>query len=159
MLGAATVCAQEADSLHLKSSSISIDSLVLKLNTLQHNYDFLYCDYELYKVITNLSEFSNTTNISSNSILISYYNSRFDRNLYTTYLGLYNAKTENFNSLKENIGITTLAILDKMLSSNFTEKEIAVIEGRFKLIDSQLSSAEQALNYFEVVLDTYRKAK
>lgn len=159
ILGATTVYAQKSDSLNLKSSSISVDSLNVKLNTLQHSYDFLYCDYELHKVITNLSEFSNTTNISSNSLLISYYNSRFDRDLYSSCLGLYNAKTENFNSLKENIGITTLAILDKMLSSNFTEKEIAVIENRFKLIESQMSTAEKALNHFEVVLDIYRKAK
>ena len=159
ILGTVTVCAQDADSLHIKSSSISVDSLIVRLNTLQHNYDFLYCDYELHKVSTELSEFSNTTNISSNSILINYYNSGFDRDLYSTYLGLYNAKTENLKALKEKIGITTLSILDKMLSSNFTEKEIAVIENRFKLIESQMSTAEKALNYFEVVLDIYRKAK
>ncbi len=159
ILGATTVYAQKSDSLNLKSSSISVDSLNVKLNTLQHNYDFLHCDYKLHTVINSLNEFSNTTNIASNSILISYYNSRFDKDLYSTYLRLYNAKTEHFKSLKENAGVTILAVLDKIQSSNFTEKEIAVIESAFKLINSNISTAEEALNYLEVVLDTYRKAK
>ena len=159
ILSAITVCAQEADSLHLKSSSISVDSLVLKLNTLQHNYDFLYCDYELHKAISDIAELSSSINIASNSLMIYYYNSRFDRDLYASYLGLYNAKVETFNSLKESVGVTTVAVLSRMLTSNFTEKEMAVIEKRFEFINSLLSTAEKTINHFEVVLDTYRAAK
>lgn len=159
ILCATSALSKESDSLHLKSSSISVDSLVAKLNTLQNSYDFLYCDYEINKVIAKLSEFSNTTNITSNSILINCYHSRFDRNLYSAYLLLFDAKTENLNALIENVEITTSLIMTKVLLSNFTEQEIILIHTGLDTIESQLSTAEKALNYFEVVLDMYRRAK
>lgn len=159
IIGAINANAQNSDSLQLKTSSISVDSLVMDLKTLKHNYDFLYCDYELHKVITSFSEFTNTTNITSNSILINYYNSRFERDLYSVYLKLYNAKTENLNTLKERARVARLAVLGKTLTSEFTKEEMGVIQRSFEFIDSQLSVAEQALSYLEVVLDTYRTAK
>jgi 5-methylcytosine-specific restriction endonuclease McrBC GTP-binding regulatory subunit McrB len=40
-----------------------------------------------------------------------------------------------------------------------SKEEMEVIQRSFEFIDSQLSVAEQALSYLEVVLDTYRTAK
>ncbi len=159
ILGATTVYAQESDSLHLKSSSISLDSLIAKLNTLQHNYDFLYCDFELHKAMSDITEFSTSLNLASNSLMTYYYNSAFNRDLYASYLGLYNAKAETFQSLKEKVGVTTSAILSKMLSSNFTKQEIDVISASFELLSSLISTAEKTLSHFEITLNTYKSLR
>ena len=41
--------AQEVASLQNHSVAISVDSLTLRLNKLQHDYDFMYCDYSLQR--------------------------------------------------------------------------------------------------------------
>ena len=38
------VSAQDIDTLQNKPTDISVDSLSVRLNKLQHDYDFLYCD-------------------------------------------------------------------------------------------------------------------
>lgn len=159
LLGTLNIVAQEADSVQVKYNEISIDSLVVKLNTLQHNYDYLYCDYELKKLILELKDFSNSVSVSSNSLLISYYNTKFDRDLYISYLELYNANTENFNSLKENIDVTKLAVTYRVLSSNFTEQELKVISSSFELIDKSISTADQSLKHFKVIIDAYKSLR
>ena len=52
-----SVSAQEVDSL--QSNPISIDSLAVKLEKLQHDYDFLKCDYELNKMQFKLEILAN----------------------------------------------------------------------------------------------------
>lgn len=49
MVGTLNALAQDVDSLQIDSTETSLDSLVVKLNTLQRNYDYLYCDLELNK--------------------------------------------------------------------------------------------------------------
>ena len=73
------VSAQEVNSSQSQSAPISIDSLSIKLNEIQHNYDFMYCDYELHKLIMDLKDLAHSIDNSSNGVLINVYNSRFVR--------------------------------------------------------------------------------
>ena len=45
--GVIYVNAQEIDSLQIKSDTISIESLAARLDKLQHDYDYLYCESKL----------------------------------------------------------------------------------------------------------------
>ena len=51
VVGAFQAYAQNSDSLQAQSAAATIDSLSLRLNQLQHDYDFMYCDYELHKLL------------------------------------------------------------------------------------------------------------
>ena len=55
-----------------------VENLSSKLNTLQHDYDYLYCNYMLTDIQLNLKDFENGLNVKSNAILINCYQSRFD---------------------------------------------------------------------------------
>lgn len=156
MLGSFAATAQEVDSVMIDSTEISIDDLVVKLNVLQHNYDYLYCNYELTKLILGLKDFSTSVSVESNSLLINYYNTKFDKDTYTSYVGLYNAMSEQFNSLKENADATKLAVMCRVLVSNLTEQELKVISSSLESIESSISTGDRSLNYFKVVLDAYR---
>ena len=158
-LGFVNSSAQDADSVQYRPTELSIDSLVIKLNTLQHDYDYLHCNYELNRIIHELKGLANSISISSNSLLISYYNTRFDKDLHTTYSNLYNSYIKNLNALTENIAATKLLVTTKVLTSNFTEQEIKVIASSFEVIDKSISNVNSSLEYFKVVIDAYKSSR
>ena len=151
--------AQEADSVQYQPTEISIDSLAVKLNTLQRDCDYWYCNYELMRGCLELNDFSNSISISSNSILISYYNTKFDIDLYTVYLELYNSYVRKLNALKVNMDATKLLVTSKVVTSNFTEQEIKLISSNLELIDRSMSTVNSSLEYLKVVIDAYKSSR
>ena len=75
--------AQNADSL--ETNIEYVDSLNAKIEKLQHDLDYLSCNYELNKIITDLSIGKDEVSSNSNAILMNCYHSRFDRRLYRAY--------------------------------------------------------------------------
>ena len=159
IVGAFNAIAQEADSLQIDSTEISIDSLVVKLNTLQRNYDYLYCDLELNKAQLELKDLSNSISIASNSLLISYYQGKYDRDLYDSYSKLYESYIRNLDSMCDKVDAVKLAVVTKALTSNFTEQEISVITNTIGLLDSSIANVESTLKHFKVVIDGYRSLR
>lgn len=154
-----SVSAQEVDALHIQSATVSIDSLSMKLKKLQHDYDFIYCDYELHKLISNLNNLSQSIEISSNGAFINVYNSRYDRALYVAYSDKYDADRTLFNSLKDNIEVVKVAVLLKVATSDFSEQEVNVIKACFALIQNSTAKIEKALNYYDVAIQAYRSKR
>lgn len=159
MVGTLSALAQDVDSLQVDSTEISIDSLVVKLNTLQRNYDYLYCDLELNKAQLELKDLSNSISISSNSLLISYYQGRYDRDLYDSYSRLYESDQKALNSACKKVDAVKLLVVSKALTSNFTEQEISVITKAIGLLDSSIANVESTLRHFKVVIDAYRSLR
>ena len=148
--------AQKVDSMHSQSAPISVDSLSLRLDKLQHNYDFMYCDYELHKLIMDLKDLAHSIDNSSNGVVINVYNSRYDRNLYNAYLNNYDSDCALFDSLKEKIEVVKTAVFVKMVSSDFTEKELNVLTASFDVISKAVLKVESSLNYYNVAIKAYR---
>lgn len=159
MVGTLSALAQEVDSLQIDSTETSLDSLVVKLNILQRNYDYLYCDLELNKAQVELKDLSNSISIASNSLLISYYQGKYDRDLYDSYSRLYESYLKNLDSSCDKVEVVKLAVVSKALTSNFTEQEIGVITKTIGLLDSLIANAESSLKHFKVVIDAYRSLR
>ena len=159
MVGSLNAIAQEAESVQIDSTEISIDSLVVKLNTLRRNYDYLYCDLELNKAQLELKDLSNSISIASNSLLISYYQGKYDRDLYDSYSRLYESYLNNLDSTYDKVDAVKLLVVGKALTSNFTEQEISIVTKTIGLLDSSIANVESSLNHFKVVIDGYRKLR
>ena len=159
MVGTLSALAQDVDSLQIDSTEKSLDSLVVKLNTLQRNYDYLYCDLELNKAQLELKDLSNSISIASNSLLISYYQGKYDRDLYDSYSRLYESYLNNLDSTYDKVDAVKLLVVGKALTSNFTEQEISIITKTIGLLDSSIANVESSLNHFKVVIDGYRKLR
>ena len=159
MVGTLSALAQEVDSLQIDSTETSLDSLVVKLNILQRNYDYLYCDLELNKAQVELKDLSNSISIASNSLLISYYQGKYDRDLYDSYSRLYESYLKNLDSSCDKVEVVKLAVVSKALTSNFTEQEIGVINKTIGLLDSSIANVESSLKHFKVVIDAYRSLR
>lgn len=159
IIGAANTFAQEVDSLQYKSTEITIDSLSVKLNTLQRNYDYLYCDLELNKAQLELKDLSNSISIASNSLLIRYCLGKYDRNLYDSYSKLYESYLNNLSASCDKVDAVKLVVITRTLTSNFTEQEIIVITKAIELLDTSITNVESSLDHFKVVIDGYRKLR
>lgn len=151
------VSAQEKkDSLQDQSATVSIDSICVRLNSLQHDYDFMYCDYELHKQIMDLKDLAHSIDISSNGVIIDVYHGRFNRDLYNAFLDNYEAKCALFDSLKEKTEAVKAAVFVRMLSADFTDKELNVISQSFSVIDKATTAVDRSLNYYNVAIKAYR---
>lgn len=151
--------AQEADSLKVQSPTTTIDSLASQLNKLQHDYDYMYCDYELHKLLTSIKELSSSINISANGVLINYYNSSYNRNLYSSYVGNYNACYESYQTLKGGIDVAQTVVVSKILSSSFSEEEIHLLQREISLIQPALNSVEKALEFYDTAIQAYKRKR
>lgn len=148
--------AQEVGSSQDQSTPVSIESLSLKLDKLQHDYDYMYCDYELHKLLMDLKDLSHSVGRSSNAVMINYYNDIYDRGLYDSYVNDYEAACGFLDSLKEKIEAVQIAVGVKIMSSDFTDAESNVLCAGFKTIKQAVTSVEASLNYYNVTLKAYR---
>lgn len=151
--------AQNADSLQVQPEAIAIDSLTLRLNKLQHDYDFMYCNYELNKLMLDLTDLSHTIDISSNGIVINVYNGEYKHALYTAYIDKYDSLCALFNSLKDKIEAVRFAVLAKMMTSDFSEKEQNVLYASLSVIQTSVATVEHALNYYDVAVQAYKSKR
>ena len=159
VISALNASAQEIDSPQGQSAAISIDSLSIRLNKLQHDYDFMYCDYELHKLLMDLKDLSHSVGKSSNAVLINIYNSRYDRDLYNSYLSEYDSSCALFDALKQKMETVTIAVTAKIMSCDFNDRELNVLIASFNTIKSAVTSVEASLNYFDVALKAYRSKR
>ncbi len=151
--------AQGINSPQGQSATISIDILSIRLNKLQHDYDFMYCDYELHKLLMDLKDLSHSVGRSSNAVIINYYNGIYDRGLYNSYVSDYEAACGFLDSLKEKIEAVQIAVGVKIMSSEFSDAELNVLSAGFKTIQQVVTSVEASLNYYNVSLKAYRSKK
>ena len=149
--------AQNVDSLQPQSASITIDSLSLKLEKLQNDYNYLSCDFELYRVQMELNKLSQDANIKTNGVLIDIYNSRYDRELYDAYTKNYDSCCALFDSVKDKYEkIKTLVIL-RMATSDFSDTQHNVLMANFDTINQSVTAVDTALKYYNYVINAYRK--
>ena len=151
------VSAQEEDSLHNQTIDGSLDSLILRLNKLQHDYDFMNCDYELHKLIMDLKDLSNTINISANEVVINYYNTNYDRALYFAYSRNYDSKAALSDSMKKKSEVVRLAVMYKIASSDFSDEELGVLNASLDVIKHAIINVESALNYYATAIKAYKR--
>ena len=157
LLGVVNVMSQETEKLPSQQTEIPVDSLMTRINLLQHNYDYLECKFELHDLRYELKDLSHHISINTNSLLLYYYTSQIDTDLYTLYLDLYNSMMNSFNLSKIRVDPVKFMISQKMSESEFTEIERDVISQSFVSIDSLLSYVDQSLQSFKVVIDSYKK--
>lgn len=157
LVGVLQASAQEVDSMQSQSTPISIDSLSVRLDRLQHDFDFLSCDYRLQKLIMDLKDLQHTIGNSSNGVVINVYtNSRYNRNLYNSYLNDYESDRYLFDALKKQSEVVRTAVYVKLLSSDFTDKERDVLTSSLNVVEAAISAVENSLNYYNVAIEAYR---
>ena len=143
----------------LQTAAVSIDSLTSRLEKLQHDYDYMYCDYEAYKLNKDLTDLDHSIDIAINGIRIDIYHTRYDKELYEVSLENYSASCVLFESLKGKVESVKTLVFLKILTSGFTDEEITILTTSLNIIDNTVSKVQKALNYYDVVLKAYKKTR
>lgn len=159
LFGMSRVVAQDNNPSQTSDLKAYVDSLSTKLNTLQHDYDYLYCRHEINQIQSELKYLLNDVNIKSNAILINCYHGRYDSDLYSIYRSGYNSQVDLYDSFKENVELVQRVVRLRILSSNFTQNEINVLMNGCETLDRCLSALQSALDYCELVIGMYRDLK
>lgn len=139
-----------------ESPTVTIDSLSTKLAELQHNYDFLYCDYQLYQIETSLKELSQDIRITNNELTIKICFGQYDRDIYIAYSEDYNARCENYDAFKRKFEVVQELVTIKIATTGFTESELNVFNACIETIESAMKVVEAALEYYNGLLKIYR---
>lgn len=159
LFGMSRVVAQDNNPSQTTDLKAYVDSLSTKLNTLQHDYDYLYCSHEINQLQSELKDLMHDVNINSNAILIRCYRGRYDSDLYSIYRSGYNSQVDLYDAFKERVEGVQRVVRLKILSSNFTQNEINVLMSGCETIDRCLSALQSSLDYCELVIGMYRDLK
>lgn len=139
-----------------EAPAVTIDSLSTKLAELQHNYDFLYCDYNLYQIKTDLNQLSQDIQIIENELTFHLYNGQYDRDMYIFYSEDYDAKCRLYDSIKGKFKKVQELVTIKTVITDFTESELNVFNAYIKAIESGMKVVELGLSYYDKLLKIYR---
>ena len=139
-----------------ESSTITIDSLYTKLVKLQHSYNFLYCDYNLYQIKTELEQLSQDIQITNNELTIKICFGQYNRDMYIIYSEDYDAKCENYNAFKRKFEAVQKLVTIKIITTGFTESELNVFNACIETIESAMKVVEKSLKFYDRLLKIYK---
>lgn len=139
-----------------EAPAVTIDSLSTKLAELQHNYDFLYCDYKLYQIKTDLNQLSQDIKMIISELSIGIYHGRYDRDLCTSYSGLYDSYCVLYDKYKRNFESLRKLVTIKIITTDFTESELNVFNACIETIESCMEFVESCLGRYDDCLKIYR---
>ena len=139
-----------------EAPAVTIDSLSTKLAELQHDYDFLYCDYKLNQINTDLNQLSHDIKIIRNELSIDIYHERYDRDLYTAYSDNYDSYCDLYDMYKRNFESLRKLVAIKILTTGFTEPELNLISACIETIESAMKVVEEGLKYYDRLLKIYK---
>lgn len=151
-----SVSAQEVDSL--QSNPINVDSLAVKLDKLQRDYDFLYCRSQLDRLQSELENMVLDIRIECNSIMSACFNhSKPDVDYYILCKDLYESKKETFDLKKLNASVVKSFVSLKMSFSNFSEVDTDVLNTSLTMLEKNLAFIEKLFDSYKNVLDMYKE--
>ena len=139
-----------------ESSTITIDSLSTKLVELQHSYDFLYCDYSLYQIKTDLEQLSQDIQINNNELIIKISFGQYNHDMYIAYSENYDAKCKSYDATKRKFEVVQKLVTIKIITTGFTEPELNVFNAYIETIESIMEVVEAALKYYDKLIKIYK---
>ena len=139
-----------------ESPAVTIDNLSTKLEELQHNYDFLYCDYKLYQIKTGLEQLSQDIKITSNEVIIKIFFGQYNHDMYIAYSENYDANCKSYDAIKRAFEAVQKLVTIKIITTDFTESELNVFNAYIETIESSMKVVEAALKYYDRLLKIYK---
>ena len=159
IFGALLASAQEKESVQDTTAAPTIESLSAKLDKLQHDYDFLNCEYQLHETEAAFNDLINTTNISANGLTTYCLVGIFDRELYGSYVDNYKSKCDLFEALKSKYDTIKVFVVIKSVSSGFTKEEMDVLKSKLGVIERCITAANASLTQFDMTIQTYKRTR
>ncbi len=107
----------------------------------------------------DLKDLSLSLSVSSNAVFTNCYHSRFDSRLYEAYLANYDSSCALYDSLKEKVEVVKIAVMAKMMSSDFSEQELNLLYSSFDAIQKATTMVDSNLNYYDLSIKAYNSIR
>lgn len=128
---------------------------VSELIQLENDYNYMMCDFALFKLQSGLNNLSQDLNIKINSIKHDIYNGIYNKELYNAYIMNYNSSQYLFNSLKEEYEAIKEFVTFKKITSNFTNNQNKVLNSYFNTINKAINNVEASFEFYDLVVQMY----
>lgn len=135
-----------------EAPAVTIDSLSTKLAKLEHRYDFLYCTYRLHEAKTDLDQLSQDIEMQINSLSVDISLGRYDRDLYASYSGLYDAYRDSYDIRKRGFEFAQ----ELVVTTGFTEYELNFFNSYIKGTKLSMENVERKLRHYDERLKIYK---
>lgn len=159
VFGVMTATAQEIDSLQTNDLSARVDSLTMELKQLRNDHDFLLCLYKLTCLETDLEDISASAISSSNSLMIWLHHSKFDKDLYRSFVGIYNSLSESFNTQKTHLESVCEFVDSKSSTSDFSIGEKLQLSTKRLELYSSITSVQASLAHLQAGIEAYESLR
>lgn len=151
--------AQEKNTTISQPETISIDSLSMKLEKLQHDYDFLNCCYSIDEIAMDLEMLAHSIDIHSNELMINRFHLGYNGEYYNLLEDYYDSCRDRLDIAKKRFEAVQNNVLLKIMTSSFTESEIATLYSSLKRIPAGISVVKSSLESFKFTKQFYREKR
>ncbi len=145
-----SVYAQSQDSIG------QIQTLVQRVDSLEHELSYLKLTYELKSLNSEMSIFAQEISSKAIEIQLYIYNRNFDYDLYDSYKRYYKLCMSRKETFKELINAEKYYFTVKVVTFPFSENEMEVLMSNYRLIDDTYEVIEKSIDYLKIVVNTYR---
>lgn len=133
-------------------------SLILRIDSLEHELSYIKLSYELYTLNSDLAVFKNDIGIATNAMQINIYTRNFDYELYKSYKNNYEVNKDRLLSFQELIETKKTYFWLKIITYPYTEDEKKILLSSYTIIDKGYSALESSLKLMKICLDMYKKS-
>lgn len=140
-----------------KDSIGEIQTLVQRVDSLEHELSYLKLIYELKTLNSDIAMLKYEIDIKSNSIQLLIYNENFDAELYESFQEYYEFSQRQKEAFFELINATKESFTMRIITYHFTEKEMNILMSNYEVIGLAYNSLESSMNVLKFVIETYGK--
>lgn len=138
-----------------KDSIGEIQTLVQRVDSLEHELSYLKLIYELKTLNSDIAMLKSEIDIKSNSIQLFIYNKNFDTELYEVFQEYYKTSKRQKEAYLELINATKESFTIRIIANHFTEKELNVLMSSYKIISLSYDSLESSIKTLKFIIETY----
>lgn len=140
-----------------KDSIGEIQTLVQRVDSLEHELPYLKWTYELKVLILDIKMFANDVYTQYIALKLDTYNKNYDIDLYDAYKGNYEAYEYRMQALLESIEYTKDLFWLDINTYNFTKSEQDLLMSSYRLIDYSYNSLKSSIDLFKIGVDVYKR--
>lgn len=139
-----------------QSKQIEKQTLIQRLDSLEHNLDYLKIDYDLKTINTDLTTLVNEINIKILSIQLDIYTKNFSFSLLNIFKDYYDATLHQKETLYTLAEAKKELCMLKLTTYPFSELERNTLTASCNLIDKRFSRLETYINALKEIIDVYK---
>lgn len=139
-----------------QNSQDDMQSLVQKVNSLEHELTFFKTLYNLNKINNDITMFANDVYTTSIAIQLDILNKNFNYQLANTYKENYESCLYKMQSYSKLIEVQKESTKFNIMTFPYSESEQELLMSNYNLIDYGFNALENVMKLFKSALDAYK---